>query len=57
MMTSPQVDVDCVENTEEGKTPGNAVDDDAFAFGEELVDDGAEEEQVDQRPEKCVRRV
>lgn len=48
VVAGPQVDVYRVEDTEERKTPGDTVNDDAFAFGEELVDDGAEEEQVDQ---------
>lgn len=50
MVASPEVNVDRVEDTEERKTPGDAVDNDALALGEELVDDGAEEEQVDHRP-------
>ena len=44
--------VDRIEDGEEGEAPGDAVDDDALAGGEELVDDGAEEEEVDEGPDK-----
>ena len=47
----PQVHVDRVEDGEEGEAPRDAVDDDALAGGEELVDDGAEEEEVDEGPD------
>ena len=46
VVASPKVDVDGIEHSEQGKAPGNSVDDDAFSVGEELVDDGAQEEQV-----------
>ena len=51
VVASPKVDVDGIEHSEQGKAPGNSVDDDAFSVGEELVDDGAQEEQVNQGPE------
>lgn len=47
---SPEVDVDGIENTEERESPGNSVDDNSFSIGEELVDDGAEEEKVNNGP-------
>ena len=46
----PEVDVDGVQDSKEGESPGDTVDDGLLAIGEELVDDRAEEEQVDQRP-------
>jgi hypothetical protein len=50
MVTSPQVDVDSIEDTEEREAPGDTVNDGTLATGEELVNDGAEKENVDQRP-------
>jgi len=35
---SPEIYVDGVEETEEGEPPGNTINNDAFASGEELVD-------------------
>jgi len=50
MICGPEVDVDGIENAEKRKPPRNAIDDGLFACWEELVDDGAEEENVDERP-------
>lgn len=48
----PQVDVDGVEDGEEGKAPGDAVDDYGLGVcGGELVDDGGEEEEMDDGPD------
>jgi len=47
VLGGPQIHVYSVENGKEGKPPGNSVDDDTFALGEELIDDGTEEENVD----------
>ena len=47
---SPEVHVDDIENTEESKAPGDAINDGALAAGEELVDDRAQEQEMDQRP-------
>ena len=47
---SPEVHVDDIEDTEESKAPGDAIDDGTLAAGEELVDDRAEEQEVDERP-------
>jgi hypothetical protein len=51
MIRSPKVDINGIENTQERKTPSNTIDNDPFAFRSKLVDDGAQEEQMDQRPE------
>ena len=48
VLASPDVDVDTVEHSEEGETPANAIDDDFLATVVELVDDGAEQQEVDQ---------
>jgi len=50
MLMSPEIDVDGVENSQEREAPGDAIDDDLFSGGEELVDDCGEEEKVDKRP-------
>lgn len=47
VLGGPQIHVYSVENSEERKSPGNSVNDNTFAMGEELIDDGAEEENVD----------
>jgi len=48
VLATPDVDVDTVERGEEGETPANAVDDDLLAAIVELVDDRAEQQEVDQ---------
>ena len=50
VVPGPEVDVDGVQDGEEGKTPGDAVDDDLLSAIEELVDDGSEEQEVNERP-------
>lgn len=49
-MPRPHVDVDGVQDGEEGEAPGDAVNDDLLAAVEELVNHGSEEEQVDEGP-------
>lgn len=49
-MTSPKIDVDSIEHSQEGETPGDSVNNNSFARGEELVDDGPEEKNVNQGP-------
>jgi hypothetical protein len=51
MVADEQVNVDGVEHTKQRKTPGNAVDDDAFTSIEELIDDGTEEKKVNEGPD------
>jgi len=51
MLTSPDVDVDGVEGSEEREAPADTVDDGAFSVGEELVDHCAAEKEVDQGPD------
>jgi hypothetical protein len=48
MIRSPKVDKNGIENTEERKTPRNSIDNDPFAFRSKLIDDGAQEEQMNQ---------
>lgn len=48
---APDADVDGVEDDEEGETPVDTIDDDLLSGFEELVDDGSEKEEVDDRPE------
>jgi hypothetical protein len=46
----PEVDVDGIQDSEQRESPRDTVDDDALAMGEELIDDGAEEENVNDGP-------
>jgi len=51
MLVSPDGDEDGVEDGEEREPPRDSVDDDGLGVdGGELVDDGAEKEEVDERP-------
>jgi hypothetical protein len=50
MAVGPGVNVDGVEYGEEWEAPRDAVDDDTLAIREELVDDGAEHQEMDERP-------
>jgi len=47
MLTSPEIDVDGVEDSKEGEAPGDGIDDDMFSGREELVDDCPQEEEMD----------
>lgn len=46
----PKVDVDGVQNSQEREAPGNRIDNDMLAIGEELVDDSSKKQNVDERP-------
>lgn len=50
VMACPEVNVDGGQNTEEGKTPGDTINDDVFPSGEELVDNSTEKEDVNEGP-------
>lgn len=50
MTADERVNVDGVQHTEQGKSPGDAIDDDLLSFGEELVDHCSEKEQMDKTP-------
>jgi len=41
VMTSPKVDVDGIQDSEEREAPRHAIDDDGLSAREELVDDSA----------------
>jgi hypothetical protein len=41
VVPGPQANVDSVQDTKDGETPGNAIDDNDFAVGEELINNGA----------------
>lgn len=55
-MCGPEVDVDGVKDAEEREAPGDAVNDDLLAVGEELIDNRPQEENVYHRPalRECV---
>lgn len=50
VLPTPDVDVDGVEDAKEREAPGDGVDDHALSGREELVDDCAEKEQMNERP-------
>ena len=50
IMPDPKVHIGRVEDGEKGEPPANSVNDDLLAASEELIDDGAKKENVDQRP-------
>ena len=50
IMPDPKVHIGRVENGEKGEPPSNAVNDDLLATLEELIDDRAEKEKVDEGP-------
>ena len=50
MATSPEVDVDRIEDGKERETPRDAIDNYSFALREELVYDGTEKKKVNERP-------
>jgi len=50
MVSCPNVHVYCIEDTKKREAPGNAVNNDLSTAREELVDDGAKEKEVYQRP-------
>ena len=44
------MDVYGVQNAKERETPGNAINNNLFATGKELIDNGAKKQQMYQRP-------
>ena len=50
-MPAPEVDVDRVENTENGKPPSDRVDHDLFTSSGELEEHGTEQQEVYERPD------
>lgn len=50
VLPAPDVDVNGVEDAKEREAPGDGVDDHALSGREELVDDCAEKEQMNERP-------
>jgi len=52
MVCGPEIDVDGIEDTEKREAPGNTVNDCLLAVGSELIDNGAEKEDVNEGPRK-----
>lgn len=50
VLPAPDVNVDGVEDAKEREAPGDGVNDHALSGREELVDDCAEKEQMNERP-------
>ena len=57
MVGSPETDVDGVEDAEEWEPPGDAVNDDTLASGEELVDNGPKKQDMDDGPTRYERTI
>jgi len=51
MSTSPEMNVDCIEEDEERETPGYTINDNGLSGIPELIDNCAEEKEMNQRPE------
>jgi len=45
---SPKSHIDGIENSQKRETPGDSIDDDFLSFRGKLVDDGTQEEDMDQ---------
>ena len=50
MTTSPEVDVDGIEDGKERESPRDAIDNYSFTLREELVYDSTEKKKVNERP-------
>ena len=50
MTTSPEVDVNGIEDGKEWESPRDAIDNYSFTLGEELVYDSTEKKKVNKRP-------
>ncbi len=49
-MSRPEEDINAVEQSKEGESPVNRIDDDFFSSGRELEDDRTEEKEMDEGP-------
>lgn len=54
VLGGPDVHVYCIQDSEERQAPSNAINDHFLAAVEELVDDGTQEQEVDEGPETGV---
>ena len=54
VVPGPYVDVDSVEDGKEREPPADAINDDLLSALEELIDDGAEEKEVDEGPWRAL---
>lgn len=52
VVRSPQVDIHCVENGQQGEAPRDALNDGAVTVLRELVQDSTEEEEMNDRPDQ-----
>ena len=50
---NPEIDIDGIEDPEQGKSPRDSIDNDLLTCRKELVDDGTQEKEMDQGPERC----
>ena len=56
MARRPQVDVNCIKKTEQGEPPRDAIDDGPLPSCGELVDNGSEEDEVNEIPVQRMKR-
>ncbi len=57
MLRRPKVHIHRVEYCQKRETPGDSVDDDLLSIRGKLIDDGTQQEKVDQRPVKAAQRM
>ena len=50
VVCGPDIDVDSAQNTEKGKAPGDAINNDLLAVGKKLVNNRPQQEEVNYRP-------
>lgn len=50
VVSSPNIDINSIEDSEEGEAPWNSVNYNLLSLWEELVDDRSEQENMNQRP-------
>lgn len=56
-MRRPEIDVHSVENGQEGEPPRDALNDSAVSILGELVNDGSEQQEVNDSPERKPNSV
>jgi len=52
VLLSPKIDINGIEDTEEGEAPHDTIDDDTFPGREKLIDDRTEEEHMNYGPDE-----
>jgi hypothetical protein len=50
MTMGPEVNIDSIEDRKERESPRDAIDNNSFTIGEELIYDSTEKKKVNKRP-------